>query len=461
MSTAIKNALLRAASNELSNQPVVKRLFQELIDNIAGLGPGGGDVLWGNVFVVDALLGNDATAQPNSLKFTYETVQAALNAAAVAAAVSPTSVATVLVLPGFHLTLTGPIVWPNQSRISLQGLNFRTTLIIALGGIVGTISVPDFFAFISQIFVASAGPTDVEFDCSTAPSQSAGIFFDDVFIQNDVVLNNCAFVEVRDAECAGALTLIDCNRSDILRSKSGSVAVTGVNTTGVAFESAHVNGLTVGTLLAPINATVQSDSASETGDTFLFLSDAVGPGNYDVRVHGKLFIFEMTLAGSTVGHDIDVGGSTWTRLKVSGYVDPAKFLVKAVGCNSPNQGVTIEANDNVDIDASGFSGEVRDNTFVTTGTAGIDRDWFSLGGSGTETETAPGVYTFDFSTIPAYPTGLGTTNFQVVITPGDIATGAGNLFFTSINTTTKLAVLGGNAGLGADIPVSLRFMRRL
>ena len=449
MSTAVKNALLRAASNELSNQPVVKRLLQELIDNIAGIGPGGGDVIWVNDFFVDPIGGNDATAVPGSLKFTYKTLQPAFDAAGAVIMAGATE-ATVLALPGRHITPIS-LVWPNVSGIHLLGLDDINTEITI--GVVAPLFVSPLGGFTVDPFVGSI--TNVRLidlpkaclDFTYAGAGSSRFTLENVGMSDAASLTGFELFEARDTydldASVGGYSCTDClnvrtfaARHNLFSFNSGLVTTTNV----ALIQSRYADAL-IG-LSTPSNTNVIIDVASEmqslqmtlAGDTFV------------VSAQGNLGNVTMILP-NYMTQNVDISGSQWKTLTINGTVNPGtQFPVRAQGCQaSPPTGgsITVTVNGNVDLDIKGLAGFLCDVDLIcsTVGGAGLvpegtcDRDYVDLPAANTNDTAVAGEYPFTTSNVNSFPTGLNRDDFIPVLMPLDDATVTTRLFYSDVDTT--------------------------
>jgi len=448
MSTAVKNALLRAASNELSNQPVVKRLLQELIDNIAGIGPGGGDVIWVNDFFVDPIGGNDATAVPGSLKFTYKTLQPAFDAAGAVIMAGATE-ATVLALPGRHITPIS-LVWPNVSGIHLLGLDDINTEITI--GVVAPLFVSPLGGFTVDPFVGSI--TNVRLidllkaclDFTYAGAGSSRFTLENVGMSDAASLTGFELFEARDTydldASVGGYSCTDCLnvRTFAARHNLFSFNSSLLTTTNVALIQSRYADALIG-LSTPSNTNVIIDVASEmqslqmtlAGDTFV------------VSAQGNLGNVTMILP-NYMTQNIDISGSQWKTLTINGTVNPGtQFPVRAQGCQaSPPTGgsITVTVNGNVDLDIKGLAGFICAGNMPCTVGGTIDRDYVDFEvNSISEDLPGSGIYNwlldFPAGTPASFPTSLGTDlgNWTAVVMPTDEATANGGVFLFSADCT--------------------------
>ncbi len=386
--------------------PIVQQFFGK------GGGPNLKNVRWGNVFVVDALLGNDATAQPDSLVYKYLTIQKALDAAAARLTLAPgTFLATVYVLPGLHFDTSTPTLrWPNISGIRLQGQDPNTTLIIAANGVSGTFT-PDFFiAAISQISLIT-GPSGM--DLKYTGSGGSSVYMQNVALSISTAkftgLGIVHAIDVFDSTGTN-LRCIDCTetRFDGVDLQDVSVEATGLVSlqAEVVVKTSRFNTLTVGTPLKRVSAYVSVDTGSTMGGLGLHL----GGTNYAVGARGFLGTVTISLADFN-SQGVNIGGSQITSLVVNGYVNVGKFQVVATGCRSANPDVFVRATDNVDLDVRGFAGALKPANVTSAGAATIDRDQF-----GAHTFTAAAGGGFEPVAIdPPLPTTVDAEGYEVVV----------------------------------------------
>jgi hypothetical protein len=449
MSTAIKNALLRAASNELSNQPVVKRLLQELIDNIAGIGPGGGGTagLSTCLFVDPAAPGPGTRSiasleLPNRFPGTLAGIQAALNAALPGDAV--------VLSPGTYDLGSGQIVWPNVIGVNFFALDGTTTLKNdgSTPLIAGTPTVDGFTGSISNMRIAGAAKSDVlVLDRTGALGiQPTGFMFTDVGFTGDARLSlfgdvthtqsyivnadsgeasqqyfvNVDFVRLRDA---------DFGPSDLNVDHTGPCQVTSTGSTGGILQVGES---------ANILADVFVDRASSFVSFGVNLRDASS-----VSAHGNLGIVVAVL--TDFSGTFDMGGSQWSLLSATGTPFASRFQISARGCSASNGGadVLIAVDGNVDLDIKGLAGFIcAENMSCTTGGT-IDRDYvdFEVNSISEELPPGSGIYNWllDFPALaPAsFPTSLGTDlgNWTAVVMPTDEPTANGGIFMFSVDCT--------------------------
>ncbi len=414
MSTAALLSRLRSISVGL---PQWTRLYRFLHDLVVEVG-NGGDVLWGNTFVVDAVLGDNATAVPGSLKYTYGTIQAAVDAAKALLLLGATFVATVLPLPGAHV-LQAAVVLPNVSGLSIMGLSRETTFIIAPGNVfTGAYTHAGSFVEFANIGAFGGGKsfslvctggalgssqcqmTSVEC-ASPTPDELTG--FSAVLLSQflggaeDLVFGTCGSVGLVDVFVA-AVTLHSCNGLTIVGGKLEQVTYDGAATSlrEIRFDR--------GTTLSD-GLTVDIDSS-----------------NFRIHTNGAwLADVSLTLTNANSNSSqqvVDLGGSYVGNLTIVASNDDEenenRFAVSARGCQSGYSPFVVSIDSAiVDLDLRGFAGVLLDSFITATGASTVDRDKFGAHTFTIPEGEAPGIGAILIE--PPLPSAVTADGFQVVV----------------------------------------------
>ena len=460
MSTAIKNALLRAASNELSNQPVVKRLLQELIDNIAGIGPGGGGTagLSTCLFVDPAAPGPGTRSiasleLPNRFPGTLAGIQAALNAALPGDAV--------VLSPGTYDFGSGGLVWPDpagKGPVSLLGLDAKATILTNDGTVpVILFDQPTVDAVLEELsfltFDAPVTPgTPILSIVGRVDGGAVHITRCEIFpFKTAIVASNtvpASAVNVVSSLCTfrGDMIFGDCASVEFHYCEAGKggvdIQTPAAVPTQLILRYSSVGALAVGSALAPAVATISQDKHSTIdgsniwflaasslidcrglfdGDLSLSLPDAVGGW----RFNSATFLAGFTAVGT----------------------GPARAYVEATGCTW-RTGNTITANDFVDLDIRGAS-YPGTGLFASPGMDGgtIDRDSYEA--NVTSLTDVAGAYDIPFdldagggcANVP-FPAGVSfPSGYVVSFAPRDAATVLVSLFVSG-GDNTKVTLTG-------------------
>lgn len=370
MSTAIKTGLLNASYNELANAPNARQLLRALIDDTSG---SGGDVLWGACVFVDPVLGNDATAVPQSLKYTYETVQAALNAAAALAQTLPYPFVTVALLPGIHWA-TAPVVWPDgPCFIQLVGLTGdglgASTWVAVAAGITGTLATTlgvtmSGFSMYGSVVLTCVTSNNVRLNFSGLYGLSLSV-------------HGVGNEEVYVASCDD----FGCQVTDVQtlwvedsHAGTSTIWVRGTYANIIMF-NVSCGYFHIGQNSLATEANLRMDrNCTVTEEMRAYLS-----GNATFTAAGRTNNLVLDLHNIGAGASIDIGGSQFSRIDITGLAPAAPgapAAVRAIGCVTPSPNLLVILSGKIALDLRGLSGELKDSGITLSGGATCDRDWF-------------------------------------------------------------------------------------
>ncbi len=401
----------------------MQALFWECKRAAAG---GGGDVLWGNMFFVDPVLGNNATAKPGSLKFTYKDLQPALDAAA-AAIVPGAPVATVVPLPGRHVTPVS-LVWPNKSGVHVLGLDDINTEITVTAGVplfvspLAGIDVASFVGSITGVRMVDLNKGAISLECTGAAIGDGQFTLENVGLSSSAVFVGFGFVEGRDTydllASSGGYSFEDCltARLFFVRHNSCGFNSNPMQPTNLALIQSRFAEATVGGAGgAGSQVNVIIDVASEI-ETFGFTP--AGP-NFGLHAQGNLGLVGMQLPAFQAGQVIDIDGSMWRHLYVlqQGAAVGPTCPVSARGCQRiGNEANVINAaapTGSISIDVRGLAGVLLDTEIAIGNNCTCDRDWFGYSSTTFEPSAAPATFN-----VPFPDTGAGD-EYSVEITVRD------------------------------------------
>ncbi len=463
MSIPEKEDLLKGARSELSNFQITVKLLQALIDNFKGLSPGGAGPLWGNMFFVDNELGDDASAVPNSLTRTYQTPHNAVVAAR-ASLLDDAALATVLFLPGTFDMGEGGITWPNVGGLYLDSLDRANTILTNDGTtpvITGVNFADGFTGGISNLTIRGT----VLLDRTGAGSDDGGFVIENVGLSSQIDLYSFNDLKINgltntDGDPTNPYVLLHNCRNVLFDGVTiGTCRVTrddgGICNIGLrrsAFTSSFTIGIDIATVF--VEARLTMDRAS----TIAQFSGKFGGDTFSVSASGNLGDCAIGMRGAA-GQTVDISGSAWKSLGVSGDGAAGTFNVLAIGCSTMGAPTVVTADDNVVLDVRGCSSPMD---LVATGGAKIDRDmWSASAKLVVEDPPVSGLYPCTF-----------LVNGALVPFPDYVSSGSGVNGYTTTaqlnlggppsvpvsgtagdNTQTTLAVIAGFGALSVDVVV--------
>lgn len=266
------------------------------------------DTGWGNVLFVDAVDGNDDTAQSGSITYAYATIQAALDAA--------TEGDVVWVGPG---TYTEALTWPDTNNVTLRGVGDATNITSAEAA--GTIAIAPTADVVADLKVLGVNILNsglgacLSVDGTNCPGLGSG---GDIIVR-DVAMRPSGGTAISLSVCGDvALTNIDAI-DDVELAQTGQVLMNNVqygtlltdnDPTGIeptaGFGSVTMTASTCGGValrhLAQLAGTddvqVQGDFEAEVTDT----ATAFGSVNFSGRILGNVQVtFDLDDAPVTVG----------------------------------------------------------------------------------------------------------------------------------------------------------------
>ncbi len=457
MSIPEKEDLLKGARSELSNFQITVKLLQALIDNFKGLSPEG-SVLWGNVYVVDNDLGDDDTAQPNSLSLTYQTPQAAIDAAEAILLLGVQTLATILFLPGTFNLAAAPkqIVWPNVAGIHFVGIDPVNTVIMNDGSqplIIGAPVVDGFTGSISNLRLVTA---ESGFALALNRTGAAGVlptsfaFYNVGFtgLRRLIHFSSVTDTETYLADPAKVSIAVMLDVADVSFKDSdvlpGGIRVEHEGTGRISLVGTATGTLGVGITTASA-ATVTIDPACKFGATTIHL----GGGAYSLRAEGSLGTVALELADEA-GQVIDIGGSSLTSLDVTGDGAAGTFDVLALGCLFTGTPSVVAAHSNVVLDVRGAAGVL---SISGTGGATVDRDTFGSHAFGIPVDGSAGIGNHTFA--PPLPSTVDERDYEVVVESNvEVST------WITAKSATGYTLNYGASAAGADHVIYTMCLRR-